>query len=257
MDTAEQSRRDVATAVEATVSRLLSTRHSDRVSLVSLPMFYPSGAAITVSVEPARERFYVTDGSFAFREAAMIGGESIFNRIARNVADFFGVEVTSRTLSVIAERDQLAGAIADIAAASGRVAHAIVERVANRHENEIALHLYQRLVAIFGPPRVEPEAKIVGASSKEWDISALVHLEDHTVVFDAVANHHASVYSSATKFHDLALLEKPPVAVSVVRDKKALGAFVAILAQASHVIQDNVPDEVFARAAQLPGARPM
>ncbi|HET7883403.1 MAG TPA: hypothetical protein VFL55_21130, partial [Acetobacteraceae bacterium] len=86
-------------------------------------------------------------------------------------------------------------------------------------------------------------------SSNGWEVSSLVHLDHRVAVFDVVRNHHSAVYSTSTKFHDLSLLTDPPVTVAVVKDKKAMGAYFGILAQAGHVIQDNEPDSVIKRAA--------
>lgn len=252
MSVSEQSKQRVAKAVDSAISQLVSVRHSDQSSMVGLPIFYPSGAAVTVIVEAVRAGFYVTDGGFAYREIAMVGGEALFQRTAKRVAEFIGVDVNSRKFFATAPVEQLASAIADVAAASERTAHTVIERISNRHDNELAMSLYRRLTEVFGSARVEPEAKIKGASTREWDVSDLVHLDGHQVAFDIVTNNHASVYASSTKFHDLSLLAKRPITVSVVRDKKALGSYLAILSQASHVIQDNVPDEVFAKAAALP-----
>jgi hypothetical protein len=44
-------------------------------------------------------------------------------------------------------------------------------------------------------------------------------------------------------FHDLALLDHKPVAIAVVRDKRAMGDYLRILAQAANVIQDDVADD--------------
>lgn len=112
-----------------------------------------------------------------------------------------------------------------------------------RSEAEIEERLYQKLVSVFGKPKVELDATISGASSHKWRVSALVHLDGREMAFEAVSKHHSSVYSSATMFHDLALLDSKPVSIAVVRDKRAMGDYLRILAQAANVIQDDVADE--------------
>lgn len=177
----------------------------------------------------------------------MIGAENLFGRNATAVIGKFDVECAKRTIWTQVTHVQLAAAIADVGAASVQVAHRIVERVASRNEAEIEAELYRRLVNLFGAPKVVKEAEVTGASSHRWRLSALVTLDGRNLAFEAVSNHHSSVYSSATMFHDLSLLDQRPVSVAVVRDKKAMGDYLGILSQAANVIQDNTPDDAIAR----------
>jgi hypothetical protein len=238
----------VRAAVDSAMAELVSVKHGDGISYVHLPIFYPSGAAVTVSVEQIKGGYLVTDEGFAYREIEMVGADRMFGRAARNAGERFGVDANPRMLSANADTDTLASAIADIAIASAWVSHSVVDRISDRDVNEIAQHLYGRLVDIFGVEKVEQKASIVGASSNDWEVSSLVHLDGRIAVFDVVRNHHTAVYSTSTKFHDLALLSSPPVTVAVVKDKKAMGAYYGILAQAGHVIQDHESDAVIRRA---------
>jgi hypothetical protein len=238
----------IRAAVDSAMAQLVSVKHSDGVSHIHLPVFYPSGAAVTVSVEQIKGGYSVTDEGFAYREIEMVGADRMFGRAARSAGERFGVDANSRMVSASADMGTLAGAIADVAIASAWVAHSVIDRISNRDENEIAQHLYGRLVHIFGANKVEQKATIIGASSNDWEVSSLVHLDGGVAVFDVVRNHHVAVYSTSTKFHDLALLSNRPAAVAVVRDKKAMGAYYGILAQAGHVIQDNESDTVIKRA---------
>lgn len=235
--------------VESAARQLVSVRQLGDSSYVNLPLFYPSGGAVTIVIGRAEGGFRVSDGGFAYRELEMIGAEHMFGRNAESFATAIEAKHDKRQLYMIANVDQLVGAIAEIGSASARLAHKVADKVTARNEAEIAAALYDRLVKVFGPARVEPEAKLVGASTKEWDLSALVRLDDRMIAFEAVANHHSSVYSATTMFHDLALLERQPVRVAVVRDKKAMGAYLGMLSQAAHVIQDNQPDQTFEQVA--------
>jgi hypothetical protein len=242
------TRRGAPSALEKAMAQLVHIQEAGGVAHVRLPVFYPSGASVAVSLERIKRGYRVSDDGFAYREIEMVGVERSFARTARNASERFGVETSPKTIFVITPVDGLATAIADVAAASAWLAQTIVDGIADHHQNKIAEHLYGRLVHIFGQSKVEQKAKIVGASSNDWEVSSLVHLGDRQAVFDVVANHHASVFSTATKFRDLALLSHPPIAVAVVQDKKDMGAYYRILAQAGHVIQDNEPDSVILRA---------
>lgn len=240
---------DHAAVVEAAARSLVSIDHGDGVSRVALPIFYPSGAAATVEVIHNSNRFHVSDFGLAYREAEMIGGEHYFRRNAEPIAEQFAIDAGKRGFSTSASVEELAGAIADVGAASVQVAHRICERVAQRSEAAIAAQLYERLVTVFGVQRVERDAEIVGASSHKWKLSAVVHVGGKDVAFESVSNHHASVYSSATMFHDLALLDRKPVPVAVVRNKQEFGAYLSILAQAANVIEETAPAAALERLA--------
>lgn len=249
MMTTDKHAVDRASAVEAAARSLLLVRHDGETSRVALPIFYPSGAAATVEVLQTGMRFSISDAGLAYREAELIGAENLFNRNASSVAEQFGLDVGKRGFTTAASVDQLAGAMADVASASVQVAHRICERVAQRSEAAITAHLYERLVAVFGAQKVVREAEIAGASSHQWRITALVHVNGKDMAFEAVSNHHSSVYSSATMFHDLSLLERRPVPVAVVKDKAALGAYLSILSQAANVVDETASNAALERLA--------
>lgn len=240
---------DVERAAAQAVGQLVSVRAWGDAAFVSLPIFYPSGTAVTVKIEKARDGFRVSDSGLAYREIEQVGAERYFVSNAKVFAEEIDAEADKRSLVLMASPAELAGAMADIASASARMAHKIMAKVGNRGEAEISDHLYERLKVVFGAPRVERAIKIVGPSTKEWEADAIVHLDGRQAVFQAVPNHHASIYSTSAMFHDLALKEHPPVTISVVRNKSELGAFLGILSQAGHVIEEGQADQTYERAA--------
>jgi len=243
---------DVGAAAAKAVGQLVSVRAWGDACYVSLPIFYPSGTAVTVKVEKARNGFRVTDSGLAYREIEQVGAERFFASNAKVFAEEIEAATDKRSLVLIAEPDELAAAMADIAGASARMAHKIMAKVGAKGEAEISDHLFERLKVVFGAPRVERSIKIVGPSTKEWEVDAIVNLDDRQAIFQAVPNHHASIYSTSAMFHDLALKDQPPVTVSVVHDKAALGAFLGILSQAGHVIEEGQADPTYERAAAWP-----
>lgn len=231
-------------AVESAARSLVRVVHGNSRSAVSLPMVYPSGAVATVEVAKISDNlFEITDCGLAYAEAEMIGGEHLFARNASAVAERFEISAGKRSIYFTADFEQLAGAMADVAAASVQVAHRVCERIAQRSEAEIEERIYQKLIRVFGKPKVEQDATISGASAHKWRVSALVHLDGRQMAVEAVSNHHSSVYSSATMFHDLSLLDRKPISIAVVRDKRAMGDYLRILAQAASVIQDDAGEE--------------
>ena len=222
---------------------LVSITDAGEETIVTIPAFYPSGAVTAITVVRARQGFRVTDSGLAYREADLVGADHLFGRSANAVAEQFGLDCINRSISIEVSANQLSSAIADVGAASVQIAHRIVERVSSRNEAEIEAQLYLRLVHLFGAPKVAKDAEIAGASNHRWKVSALVTVDGQRLAFEAVSNHHSSVYSTATMFHDLSLLHQRPVGVAVVRDKRAMGDYLGILSQAANVIQDNVPDD--------------
>ncbi|MFV0408999.1 MAG: hypothetical protein ACK5LJ_04650 [Paracoccus sp. (in: a-proteobacteria)] len=81
--------------------------------------------------------------------------------------------------------------------------------------------LKARLDQIF-PANVSYEDKIYGASSTDWDVSAIASLNGHKAVFQAISKYPVSVYKASTAFHDLAALDTPPSLIAVVHSKQEL-----------------------------------
>jgi hypothetical protein len=223
----------------------MSARSWGDSTFVTMPLFYPNGTPVTVKVEPAKAGFRVSDGGLTYREFEQIGAEHYFGRNAGNFAKEIEGFVLNRSLCLDVEQEELTAAIADIADAVARMASKVMSKVIGKGgEAEIADHLYERLRVIFGE-RVERDQTIQGPSTKAWDIDVVVQLDDRAAVFQAVSNHHASVYSTSAMFHDLALKDRPPITTAVVRDKAALGPWFNILAQAGNVIEEADADAVY------------
>ncbi|HYJ29300.1 MAG TPA: hypothetical protein VEW25_03055, partial [Allosphingosinicella sp.] len=137
--------------------------------------------------------------------------------------------------------------ISDIGAASWNLAQTVFSRLAEGGE-EIEEYLRERLVRIFGPAHVEPGQRIIGSSTQEWEVSALLKVGNARTVFQAVSDHPISVYRTSTAFHDLAATPNPPGLVAVVKDRQSLGSKLSLLSQVGRVIQSDQPDEAYQRA---------
>lgn len=236
-------------AIDSAIRSLVARTSMPGEDIISLPMFHPSGACVSVSIHGGPTRFRVSDGGQAYREAEMIGAQHNFSRTAEKCAQAFGVTLAGKMIVGDADVNNLAGFIADIGAASAQISARIVERAAARAEAGIEDRLRQRLRSIFGDVRVVPDAEISGASNHKWRVSAVVHVGGRDLAFEAVANHHSSVYSSATMFHDLALLENRPKPIAVVESKQELGSYLLMLSQAANVIEASAPDRIIEQLA--------
>lgn len=245
----EHKTRNIEAAVEDAVEKLVTIRQSSLGTYVHLPIFYPSGAAATVLVSAEGGAFRVSDAGFAYREAELVGAKPGFAKWAKRISEDLGLEMTSRTISSLSTDWQLSATIADVAQASAAVANGIIAGLMGSPEIELAEHLAERLTAVFGDRKIDFDATIPGASTRAWDVSAVVRLDERRVIFDAVSNNAVAVYSTATKFRDIALLERAPATVSVIRSINEMGNLYNILAQSGTVIQEDAPGSAFERAA--------
>lgn len=228
--------------------RLVSVKDWNDASYINLPMSYPSGAFVTVRLSFARTGIRVSDAGFAYREIESFGAGRSFARTAQNIAESYDVEVAKRSIYVDVEPHMVERAIFDVSSASYLVAEKIISNIDHDKEALIADALHQKLNRIF-EKRVHHNEKIVGASSTEWDFTSIAKMDGKTAIFQAVTNYPVSVYKASTAFHDVAALDNPPVLISVVSNKAAMGKNYSILAQASRVIEISQEDRVFERAA--------
>ncbi len=248
---AETANSDLRDAAEAALRQLVSVKPDGDAVFVSLPLYYPSGSSVCLRISQRDHEYRVTDWAMAHREIELVGGDALFNRTAKRAAERTGALIAGEEVYSVCSLGELAPVIADIGWASHYIAHAIVDRAQRQSESDILISLTARLKHLFGENRVESEKLIAGFSTNDWNVSALVHIDGREAVFDVVSNHHASVFTTSTKFNDLKLLDNAPKTIAVVKDKAAMGAYYNILAQAGYVIQDDAPDMSFLSAASV------
>jgi len=239
----------LSSAVDAAVRDLVRVRQWGDTVFVNLPLIFPGGSEATVRVTPAPGGFRVDDGGFAYRELESIGAERSFHNAAGKIGQREGIEVTRRAFVLRAEPEELARAICDVAMASYTVTDQVYRKAAEREEGEIEDYLRERLSVIFGAAHVEEAHHIKGSSTLDWDVSAIVHVNSHAAVFQAVGNHANSIYRASSAFRDLAELPNPPRLIAVVKDKQTLGPKLALLSQSGRVIQSDQTDDAYMRAA--------
>lgn len=227
--------------------RLVTAGKWSDATFINMPMVYPSGAFVTVRLSHTKGGIRVSDSGFAYREAESFGMGRSFSRTAQSISKLYEVEVGSRAIFVDVPVNEVERAILDVSAASHATAERIVEKADDEGEIEISELLLARLDSVF-QSQVHKGRRIAGASSTEWEVTAVTKFENRSVVFQAVSNSPISVYKASTAFHDLSALEKGPECVAVVQSKAEMGANVRILNQAGRVIEIGQPDEVFRRA---------
>jgi len=240
---------DFDSAVESVAKELVKAHWHAGAHYINLPMLYPDGSSVTVRVDqPQNGIARVSDNGFAYREVEAVGAEASFPGTAAHVAEKRNVESNRRAVFAEAPVSQLHRAICDVAVASWEIVDRIYSRISERDETEVEQKLRDRLASVFGPNRLQQIRKLQGASSSDWDVSAIVKTNGSSAVFQVVSDHPNSIFRTATAFHDLAALEHAPRLIAVVEDKGRLGAKLGLLSQAGRVIEEGQRDEVFRRA---------
>ncbi len=239
----------VAKAVKDAVADLMRVSAWGDFAYVNLPVFMPSGAPATVRVRATPDGFEIDDGGYAYRELESVGAERSFPKEAAKAAGEEELETDRRRIFVKIPRGELTRAICDVGLASRNVAANVYSRIADEDVSEIEDYLRDRLSEVFAGSRIESNERLKGASTKGWEMSAVVHHPSGLLVFQAVATQANSVNRASTAFHDLAELPNPPTRVAVVKDKGALGPNLNILSQAGRVIQSDQPNADYLQAA--------
>lgn len=234
-------------AAEA-AAKLVCLRRSEGSVFINLPLLYPDSSFVTLKLDVVPDGIRVSDNGFAYRELEAIGACRSFAKTAATVSTALDVEANRRALFVDVPPDQLVRAICDVAMASWQVADRVYARAADTEAAELEDCLQNRLMRVFGE-HLRPIHSIKGASSSEWDVSAVVEHHGKLTVFHAVSNHANAVFRTSAAFHDLASRDRQLNLVSVVKEKAALGARYGILSQAGRVIEEAQPDSVYIKAA--------
>lgn len=233
---------------ETIAPRLVSAKHWSDATFINMPMLYPSGAFVTLRLSHTKSGVRVSDAGFAYREADSFGMGRSFARTARTCAEFYNVKAEHRSIFVDVRPNEVERAILDVSAASHATAERILEKVEDGSDVEISDLLIDRLEKLF-PTVIQRGQKVAGASSTEWDVTAIAKFDRKAVIFQAVSNSPISVYKASTAFHDLSALDNAPECVAVVSNKAEMGPNVRILSQAGRVIEIGQSDDVFRRAA--------
>lgn len=235
------------TTIDAVLRQLVSFDHGEKRTLISTPLLYPSGGTVSVRVSGDSDSGYtVTDMALGYDEAQSMGAAALYSRIVRQAAEDAGIGLEGHQLVVSgASLDQLVGAVMAVAncAMTGTIVAA--DRQEEREKRDDVAKLVERLEGIF--KKVRPREPITGSSTYKWIVDAMVERDGQIAVFDAVSAHHASVFPTTTKFHDLALLEAAPICVSSVKSFRDLGQFYSVLAQNGNVIEAATPSETVSR----------
>lgn len=236
-------------AVDKAVSRMVGCEHRLSYSLIRMPVWLPSGSCVVIEVWPSQGgTVVVTDGGTTYHEAEVLSADSQFKRYASKYAESVGVKYEHESFSIEGvSYDQISGAIGFVSSCAKHVLdHAVINRDKKRYQDDTDI-LYDRLTRVFSPKRVARDVEIKGISTHLWKFATAVSGRSRQIIFEPVANHTGSIASASMKFHDVALLDNPPGRTSVVSNKQEYGDMIAVLAQASDVIEQSAKDETIRR----------
>jgi hypothetical protein len=239
--------------IESVARELVAIEHQPNSSFVRTPLLYPSGALVVVRIEPGDGKFIVSDWGFGFQEADLMGASTLYPRHARVIAEHAGVRFDNQAFFILeASREQLPGAIVTVANCSQEAAIRAADALAEKTFEDSKERLYERLISVFDRKYVAKNAKVIGSSTTEWHVAALVEdaSSQRATIFEPVSKHHSSIAHATMKFHDIALLENAPSRVAIVRKRNEFGTFLTVLSQAAKVIDEDVPDETIIRLSR-------
>ena len=233
------------------VRALAYARGSDTDAVITLPIMFPSGRAVTIKLLGGPLKFTVTDDGATMREADLMGAADICRREARKVADETGVRFNDWELfEAECEMDRLAGMTAIVANAASttlmRTADKFAERFAMRRREELSV----RLGRIFGERAVAKNVEVPGASNKLWNFDARVALPSgRSGLFTVVTPSQTSIAFAYSKIDDLSRATPRPYLAAVLDGKLAADDKALLSRAANRLFLVDQPDDDFRIAA--------
>lgn len=235
------------------VSRLVTATYVGDSVVVSLPIIYPSGAFVGVSISlESEDKCFLSDTAIGLREAEMTGASDFFGSAAKQLAEHFGVGFDGASVfAASASLDRVAGAAAAVGNASaGAVARAVMK--AAEHKEHARNNMVFDIVSdIFGRPNVDRAIEIAGRDFSSWPAHNVVSFRDgHKAVFEFVGGHTNSIANKYLMFSDLGKVETPPSLISVVNSIDNLGSKGAMLSDVSNVLELKSAKSLYERYAR-------
>jgi hypothetical protein len=247
----------ISDAVNAAVADLVKVSHWRDSAIVSVPLLFSGGTNVIVKIglapsDPKRlgnMMIRVSDYGSAFREVESIGAAASFPRTARKVAADHELGVAKHSIFMDVNEGEIYEAVCAVSVASWQVVKQIYDSLSDEDEGSVVLELREKLERVFGMGHIV-STEVTGASSKKWDVSAVIAANGNEVAFQFVKDAAQSVYRTVTLFSDLARLEKPIRRVSVISDLAQTNPeYVSILSQTGRVIELGAQDMIYRRAA--------
>lgn len=219
--------------------------------VVTTPMLYPSGTHVSIRLDGDGRHFFVSDDGGGFLEADHMGASSMYARIGSRLATDLGMQFSDNCFYEIGvSRDQLVIAVIAIANASKQALDQTALKIGDQDYRFDDDELIDRLVSIFGEPKVQRKPELLGASNRCWRFAASVDAQGHKTVFDLVKPSFQSIMPAVAKFRDISDLNDAPQRVAVLSDRKAFDAAdYNLLSRSAKIIDFVAKDDIYRRAA--------
>ncbi|MFO7857025.1 MAG: hypothetical protein R6V44_17750 [Paracoccaceae bacterium] len=237
--------------IAAAIEDLVRARVVGEKTELVMPVLYPNGSHVVISVWPNGDRFLVSDDGGAATEADMAGVRpSVFARLAKAEAERVGAVCDTRAFFFLrVDHERLAMAITVLADAARATVAAALETLVAAKRDTLEERLFERLDRTFRGAKVHHHAEVRGASSVEHDVDALVEFDGRRVVFNTFSRNPQSVNALVAKFVDLSQLETPLVRVGVTSDKSRIGYRLQLVSSVGRVIEVDAAAGTYERAA--------
>jgi hypothetical protein len=230
---------------------LVSVSSRDGTVRISLPLLYPGGAMVGIELSRLRGEFLVTDAGGARREAGLLGGEKSFQRIAKEVAERFGVRFDRNMMFDldVTEDDLLPAVVAVANAAKTAVENTALHLTSVEHADHRA-YLWDRLERVYGTKVAKREPIKFRGSTEQWDFDASIEVQGTFTLFEVVTPHANSVNSAVTKFLDVRDLGEKlaPKRVAVLIDKEHTPRLL-VLGRTARLLAADASDDEYRIAA--------
>lgn len=231
----------ISSQVDEAIRRLISAEHFQAGSLITMPVLYPSGSSVVLEITRQQNRCFVSDRGSGHQEAEMMGVLRGYTREAERIAVEAGVRFDGRDMFIAeVEFDNLAAAMEVVANCSQTAVAMCALRASEREVRDARELLFYRLQEVYPNREVIRDATVMGASSHQWKMAAMVKSDARAAVFEAVVNNHISVVGAAAKFHDLARLEVSPRRIAVIAPKGGIGDFYGVISPAADVVVEMI-----------------
>jgi hypothetical protein len=234
------------------MARLVHTQLTGESVVVSLPIMYPSGAFVGVSISVSGNKCFVSDSAIGLREAEMAGASDFYDSVAGKVAESFGVRYDGASVFAIdASIERVEGAAAAVGNASASAVARALSKAAESKERVKNNVVFDIVASIFGRPNVEKTIDIPGRDAV-WPAHNVVTFSDrHRAIFEFVSAHTNSVANKYMMFSDISKIEDHQMSlVSVVNSIETIGAKGAMLADVSNVIELTADRSIFKKYAR-------
>jgi hypothetical protein len=244
---AKASLSQIASELSQALVRVSSNNEAVR---LSLPLVYPGGRMVGVEISRLRDGFLVSDGGIANREAELLGGQRSFARIARDIAQKFGVCFDSNMIFdfEISEEGLLPAVVAVANAAQTAVENTALHMASAEHADYRA-YLWDKLEKAYGAKSISRNPVKIKGAAEEWEFDAAIQTEGKFALFEMVTPNANSVNSAVTKFLDVRDLgEAAPSRVAVLTDLKSTPRL-PVLGRTARILQADASDEDFRQAA--------